>query len=60
MNQLITKPKPRSVTVTSPKLFMCPELPYGITPSQSVIEGWNGTIGGVLSLAASIERSKAK
>ena len=28
-----------------------------ITPTRSVIEGWNGTIAGVRALAASLERS---
>lgn len=50
MTELTTRPKEKSVTVALPK----------ITPTKSVIEGWNGTVAGVMALAVSLERSKAK
>lgn len=48
MNQPTSRPKEKSVTVVLPK----------ITPTKSVIEGWNGTVAGVMALAVSLERSK--
>lgn len=47
-------------TTTSKKQIIVNQLEPKITPTKSVIQGWNGTIEGVKALAKSLERNKSK
>lgn len=40
------------------KVWATHDNPLEITPTKSVIDGWNGTVSGLISLAESLERSR--
>jgi hypothetical protein len=46
-------------TLSKPQITVNQSEPK-ITPTKSVIQGWNGTIEGVKALAKSLERNKSK